>query len=107
MGQRATGIRIRTRNNAQIVAPYDGKVVFTGTYAKYGNMVIIKHANDYYSIIAGMNNPSAFNGQWLLAGEPIGKMGTSSPELYLEIRRKDQAVNPLNWISSRSIASKG
>ena len=107
LGQRTTGIRIRTRHNAQIVAPYDGKVVFTGTYAKYGNMIIIKHSGGYYSILAGMKKPTAFNGQWLLAGEPIGTMGQLNPELYIEIRKKDRAVNPLNWISTKSIASQG
>ena len=107
LGQRTTGIRVQTRHNAQVVAPYDGKVVFTGHYAKYGNMIIIKHSGGYYSILAGMDNPDAFNGQWLLAGEPIGTMGTLAPELYIEIRRKDRAVNPLNWISTKSIASRG
>jgi septal ring factor EnvC (AmiA/AmiB activator) len=49
-------------------------------------------------------------GQWLLAGEPIGKMvslGDSKekthPLLYLEIRYKGQPINPLPWLVVRNI----
>lgn len=107
LGQRATGIRIRTRANAQVVAPYDGAVVFTGTYQKYGNMIIIKHVGGYYSVLAGIDKPDVFNGQQLYAGEPIGIMGGSTPELYLEIRKQSNPRNPLNWISVKSILRTG
>ena len=35
-------------------------------------------------------------GEDVLAGEPIGRMDPDKPEMYLEVRRGDKAVNPSN-----------
>jgi septal ring factor EnvC (AmiA/AmiB activator) len=41
-------------------------------------------------------------GQSVLAGEPVGVMGSpqGSPRLYFELRRKGQPINPLPWIAA-------
>jgi len=42
-------------------------------------------------------------GQWLLAGEPVGVLGGArggAPELYLELRRAGQPINPLPWLAT-------
>jgi len=109
-GQRATGaqsdskgISIATRTQAQVVAPYDGQVVYAGVFRGYGQILIIEHGGRYHTLLAGLERIDAVTGQWILAGEPIGMMGgpqERSPELYLELRHAGQPVNPLPWLAT-------
>lgn len=109
------GIRILTRKGAQVVAPFDGRVVFSGTFRSYGQLLIIAHGEGYHTLLAGMARIEGVVGQWLLAGEPVGVMGDglagvdsgkesdkAGPELYLEIRRNGDPVNPLPWLTAGS-----
>jgi septal ring factor EnvC (AmiA/AmiB activator) len=109
-GQRAIGadsvskgISIQTRTQAQVVAPYDGQIVYAGKFRGYGQILIIEHGGRYHTLLAGLERIDAVAGQWILAGEPIGIMGGSQeqfPELYLELRHAGQPVNPLPWLAT-------
>ncbi len=102
--EKSKGIKIQTRYQAQVVAPHDGTVVFSGPFRHYGHILILSHDDNYYSLYAGLDQQSAFVGQWVLAGEPLGKMATqdkspqSQPELYLELRKGGDPINPSPWI---------
>ncbi len=99
------GIEIETAARAQVVAPYDGKVVFAGNFRGYGRLLIIEHSEGYHSLLAGMTRIDGTPGQWLLAGEPVGVMGPAAeekPSLYVEFRRKGQPVNPLPWLVTQT-----
>lgn len=109
---KSRGIRIHTRRSAQVVAPFDGRVVFSGQFRSYGLLLIIAHGEGYHTLLAGMIRIEGAVGQWLLAGEPVGVMGDgradpaagdnekTEPELYLEIRRNGDPVNPLPWLTA-------
>ncbi len=99
------GLEIATRPGAQVVAPYDGQVVFQGPFRGYGEILILEHAGGYHTLLAGLGRADTIVGQWLLAGEPVGVMGPaagdssgSSPELYVELRHDGQPINPLPWL---------
>jgi septal ring factor EnvC (AmiA/AmiB activator) len=94
------GITIDTRTGAQVTAPYDGEVVFTGPFLNYGQMVIIRHSGDFHTLLAGLGKIDTSVGQFLLEGEPIGAMGESesATHLYVELRKNNQPVNPTQWI---------
>jgi len=99
-GVTSKGIVFKTRNNAQVVAPYDGTVIFSGPFKGYGNLIIISHENDIISLIAGMNSIDTENGQMLLAGEPVGLMpDNQNAKLYMEIRKDKKPINPLSWLN--------
>ena len=102
-GRNATskGITIATRARAQVTAPYDGEVVFTGPFLNYGRMIIIRHSDDFHTLLAGLAKIDAVVGQFLLEGEPIGAMGEGDDEhtLYIELRKENQPVDPALWIS--------
>ncbi len=111
--QTAKGISISTRNGAQITATFDGKVVYSGPFQDLGLILIIEHAGGYHSILAGFSRVDPLVGQWLLAGEPVGLVGApetgstnTRPELYVELRRDGQPVNPLRWISLQRNGAK-
>lgn len=97
------GISIATRSQAQVVAPYDGQIVYAGAFRGYGQILIIEHGGRYHTLLAGLDRIDAVAGQWILAGEPIGIMGSPQerpPELYLELRHAGQPVNPLPWLAT-------
>ncbi|MBY0408134.1 MAG: peptidoglycan DD-metalloendopeptidase family protein, partial [Rickettsiales bacterium] len=70
----AKGITVRTREGASVVTPFDGEVVFTGPFLKYGQMVIVRHSDNFHTLLAGLEKIDVDVGQFLLEGEPIGAM---------------------------------
>ncbi len=104
-GGRSRGLSIQTRDNAQVVAPYDGRVVYAQPFRGYGLILIIEHRGKYHSLLSGLERIDAVEGQWVLAGEPVGVLGAPSsgkPELYLELRRDGQPIDPLPWLAMTS-----
>ncbi len=102
-GGRTTGIAIASRAGAQVVTPYDGRVVFVGPFRGYGQLLIIEHGEGYHTVLAGVARIDSVLDQWLLAGEPVGVMGPGSrgnPILYVELRRNGAAINPLPWLAA-------
>jgi septal ring factor EnvC (AmiA/AmiB activator) len=108
-GSTSRGMTIETRPAAQVVAPFDGRVVFAGPFKGYGRILIIGHGDGYHSLVAGLDQIDGSVGQWLIAGEPIGTMptGEAKPRLYLELRHDGQPINPLPWLATRDAKVKG
>lgn len=103
-GIRRKGVVLATRANAQVVAPFDGKVVFAGTFRGYGLLLIIEHSEGYHSLLAGLARIDAVIGQLLLSGEPVGVMGNlgaGRQQLYVELRRNGTPFNPMPWMTAR------
>lgn len=104
------GISIRARSGAQVVAPFDGKIAYAGPFRGYGLILIIDHGGRYHTILAGFDRIDAVVGQWVLAGEPVARMGDDAagdPELYFELRRTGQAINPLPWLATTDDKVRG
>ncbi len=100
-GMQNKGVTIKGRKGAQVIAPYDGTVLFSGPFRGYGKLLIIDHSENYMTLLAGMDRIDSHVGQSLLAGEPVGIMAdTADPTLYMEIRRDGHPVNPLPWLIS-------
>ena len=45
------GVNLYVRSDREILSPEAGTVMYTGKLSTYGNVVVIKHQNDYQSII--------------------------------------------------------
>ena len=102
VGLTSQGLAYVTRAGAQVVAPYDGRVLFAGPFKGYGEILIVEHSDGYHSLIAGLTKLDVSVGQWLIAGEPVGVMpkGEDKPRLYLELRHDGQPINPLPWLAT-------
>lgn len=108
VGLTAKGITIRTRPNAQVIAPFDGTVVFSGQFRGYGQLLIIEHGEGYHTLLAGMTRIDAEVGHRLVAGEPIGMIeGETEPALYVELRREGQPINPMPWLTAQKGNTRG
>jgi septal ring factor EnvC (AmiA/AmiB activator) len=102
-GVNSKGLVIKTRAGAQVVAPYDGTVIFSGPFKGYGNLIIVEHGQGYVSLLAGMSSVETETGQMILTGEPVGVMPeTPSAKLYIEIRQNQRPINPAPWFGRAS-----
>jgi murein hydrolase activator len=103
------GISLATRPGAQVTTPCDGWVVYAGPFRSYGQLLILNAGGGYHVLIAGMERISVNIGQFVLTGEPIATMGTTSqvasilatnasqPVLYVEFRKDGTPIDPGPW----------
>ncbi|MBJ7223628.1 MULTISPECIES: murein hydrolase activator NlpD [unclassified Brenneria] len=99
------GIDIAGSRGQSIIATASGRVVYAGNALRgYGNLIIIKHNDDYLSAYAHNENMLVREQQEVTAGQKIatmGSTGTSSVRLHFEIRYKGKSVNPLRFLPQR------
>jgi septal ring factor EnvC (AmiA/AmiB activator) len=103
------GISLATRPGAQVTTPCDGWVVYAGPFRSYGQLLILNAGGGYHVLIAGMERISVNIGQFVLTGEPVATMGTTSqvasifaanasqPVLYVEFRKDGTPIDPGPW----------
>jgi septal ring factor EnvC (AmiA/AmiB activator) len=108
-GGQEKGLSIATRAGAQVTAPADGWVVYSGAFRSYGQLLILNVGGGYHVLLAGMDRISVDLGQFVLTGEPVAMMGTGShiaailatgssqPVLYIEFRKDGVPVDPGPW----------
>lgn len=103
------GVSVATRAGAQVVAPADGWVVYSGPFRTYGQLLILNAGGGYHILLAGMERISVDLGQFVLTGEPVATMGngsrvaailaagSSQPVLYVEFRKDGVPIDPGPW----------
>lgn len=94
LGLKSDGWRIHTRGETLVMAPADGVVKFADNFRGFGKVIIMSHKNGYNTVMTNMGSIDALVGQEVLAGEPIGRMNSNKPEMYLEVRRGNKSVDP-------------
>lgn len=98
LGAKSKGLTIEGRTGAIVIAPMNGTIQFAGMFKRYGNIIIIEHANGFHSLIAGLDKINSVIGEHVKSGEPIGILPNSSliprPTLYYELRKNGKAINP-------------
>ncbi|WP_297479521.1 peptidoglycan DD-metalloendopeptidase family protein [uncultured Photobacterium sp.] len=96
------GIDITAARGTPIRATSAGKVVYAGDALRgYGNLVIIKHSEDYLSAYAHNDKILVKEQQSVKAGQEIATMGSSgasSVRLHFEIRYKGKSVDPMRFL---------
>jgi len=96
------GIDIAGQRGQSVVSTAGGTVVYSGNALRgYGNLVIIKHNDNYLSAYAHNDRLLVHEGQSVKAGQKIatmGSSGTSSVRLHFEIRYQGKSVNPKRYL---------
>jgi septal ring factor EnvC (AmiA/AmiB activator) len=103
------GISLASRAGAQVTTPCDGWVVYAGPFRSYGQLLILNAGGGYHVLIAGMERISVNIGQFVLTGEPVATMGSTSqvasilattasqPVLYVEFRKDGTPIDSGPW----------
>lgn len=96
------GIDIAGQRGQDVVSTAAGVVVYAGDALRgYGNLIIIKHNEEYLSAYAHNDKLLIREGQSVKAGQKIaamGSTGTNSVRLHFEIRYKGTSVNPEHYL---------
>ena len=99
------GIVIQAPLGDRILAAKAGKVIFSGNYGPFGHTVILQHPNGFSTVYAHNQKNLVKVGQWVTQGQIIATVGetghVSRPCLEFEIRKKNQAVDPLIYLGSQ------
>lgn len=94
------GISIQSNPNVNVQAVYEGKVVFVGPLKNYGQVVIIEHLGEYFTLYGQIGQTAVAVGDFVKQGGVIGQ--TSQEAVYFEVRNRNIAVDPMKWLSLSS-----
>jgi lipoprotein NlpD len=84
-------------------AACNGRIVYVGNGIRgYGNLIIIKHDENFLSAYAHTREVAVHEGQQVLRGQLIAQMGAGPhqvPALYFEIRLNGKPVDPVPYLA--------
>lgn len=98
------GIDIAGSRGQPIYASGPGSVVYAGNQLRgYGNLVMIKHSEDYITAYAHNDTILVNTGQTVKAGQKIATMGSSgstSVLLHFQLRYRATAIDPQRYLTT-------
>lgn len=96
------GIDIRSEPGRPVRASASGKVVFSGKFGSYGNLILIRHPNAYFTAYGHNSENLVREGDEVSKGSIIAKVGNTGNatgyHLHFEIRSGSRAMNPLFFL---------
>jgi lipoprotein NlpD len=102
---RNKGIDIAGNEGDPVQAAADGEVVYVGSALRgYGNLVIVKHNEEFISAYAHNRQVLVKQGQGVKRGQRIAEFGRTDADrtkLHFEVRRQGKPVDPLRYLPAR------
>jgi septal ring factor EnvC (AmiA/AmiB activator) len=98
------GIEIAANEGAEAAAVHEGTVAFAGTFSGFGNLVILDHGSQTFSLYGDLLEIGVSKGARVDRGQPVGSVGptpSGAAGLYFELRIDGQPVDPLQWLKRR------
>jgi lipoprotein NlpD len=100
------GVDFAGKAGDPVMAAASGKVVYSGSGLRgYGELLIIKHNNEFLSAYAHNRKLLVKDGQMVKAGQMIAEMGDTEAQrvmLHFEIRQAGKPVDPLKFLPTRN-----
>lgn len=104
-GRRHDGIDIRSPRGTPIRAAQEGTVVYSRRMRGYGNLILLKHSDNFFTVYAHNSVNLVKNGTRVKRGQVIAKVGSTGratgPHLHFEVREGSKARNPLFFLPKR------
>lgn len=98
-----SGIVIQAERGEPIRAVFNGKVLYASWFKGYGNMIIIDHGDNYYTVYAHAEELFVSKGDMVENGEVIATVGDTGSltgtNLHFEVRHHGKPIDPLKWIA--------
>jgi septal ring factor EnvC (AmiA/AmiB activator) len=99
------GVDIEANEGRDVAAVYGGHVIYTGWFKGYGNLIILDHDNEYYTLYAHMAEIGVREGDDVRQGQRLGTVGDTGslegPRLYFEVRYQGKPQDPEQWLRQR------
>jgi murein hydrolase activator len=97
-----SGIDIKVERGEPVRSVFKGEVLFAQWLKGYGNMIIINHGDNYYTLYAHVEEIFKKKGEAVDTGEVIATAGDTGSikglYLHFEVRHHGKPVNPMQWI---------
>jgi len=97
-----SGIEIKADRGEPIRAVFDGQILYADWFKGYGNMIIIDHGENYYTVYAHAEELFASKGDNIDMGDVVATVGDSGsmigPSLHFEVRHHGKPMDPVKWI---------
>ena len=97
-----SGIDIKVERGEPVRSVFKGEVMFADWLKSYGNLIIINHGDNYYTLYAHVEEMFKKKGEIVGTGEVIATAGdTGSIKgncLHFEVRHHGKPVNPMKWL---------
>lgn len=98
------GLGLAIPAGTEVRSVFWGKVVHNDLLRGFGQVVIVYHGEEYYSLYAFLADTRVRVGQEVEKGEPLGSAGFYPPAkgsgLYFELRFGQKAINPQPWFAA-------
>ncbi|HYD11358.1 MAG TPA: peptidoglycan DD-metalloendopeptidase family protein [Allosphingosinicella sp.] len=91
-GVHSRGLTLETEAEAPVIAPAAGRIIYAASFRRYENVVIIDHGNGWTSVITNLATLDVGRGAVVMRGQRLGRTGTGSPRVTLELRRNGRPV---------------
>lgn len=104
MAQR-TGVEIAAPEGTPVRAIHDGVVAYAGSFDGLGNLVVIDHGEQTFSLYAHLLDIAVGRGASVAAQQSLGRVGLTTvgaPALYFELRVNGKSVAPPSWLERRA-----
>jgi murein hydrolase activator len=98
------GIDIAATDGSPVTAVHGGTVAYADAFAGFGNLVIVDHGRETYSLYGYLASMAVERGHMVEAGTELGRVGSAPagpPALYFEIRVDGRSVDPVQWLKLR------
>jgi murein DD-endopeptidase MepM/ murein hydrolase activator NlpD len=101
------GIDVAVPQGTSVKAAENGVVAYSGNELKgYGNLVLIRHANNWVSAYANNAELLVKRGDKVRRGQIIAKAGAtgavSQPQVHFELRKGSRPVDPTKHMSDQA-----
>jgi len=103
-GVARNGMDINAPEGTPVTAVHPGTVDYADAFSGFGNLVIIDHGGNYYSLYGYLGAVEVTRGQHVDAGTELGRVGTAPAgpaALYFELRVDGRSVDPIQWLKPR------
>lgn len=109
-GRPHTGVDVNAPLGTPIKAAASGRVIFSGTMRGYGKVVILDHLDGFFTVYGhnqeNLVSKSSGTAATVRQGQVIARVGATGdavgPQLHFEVRKLNQAVDPLRYLPQAS-----
>jgi septal ring factor EnvC (AmiA/AmiB activator) len=99
-----TGVQFAATEGSPVRAVHDGIVAFTGPFTGYGNLVIVDHGAETFSLYGQLGVAQVERGTTVERGHVLGTAGrilAGIPGMYFEMRVDGAPIDPLEWLKKK------